>query len=425
MTMISLCRGVKMILHANQQLISDDQHRWRVLVAGRRFGKSFLAMNEVAKIARYPNKRIFLIYPTYRQARQVIWEEFKARLREKNWLKKVNETDLSFTLRNNTKISLRGADNADSLRGVSLDYAVFDEFAMIDESAWTEVIRPALSDRQGGALFITTPMGQTNWAYDLYLRGQDPNETQWKSWTMRTIDGGRVTEEEIEQARQDLDSHSFEQEYLATFLTFSNRVHYSFDRAENVRPYTDPIPDMLYIGLDFNVGMMSATVFTRQGDIAYAIDEIALYSSNTFEICEEIRNRYPRQKIWVYPDPSGSARRSSAASGQTDHTILRNAGFVVKAPNSHNPVRDGINAVNSKLCSATGLRTLFFDPKCKKSIESMEKHTYKLNSSVPDKESGFDHFSDSIRYFIDYEFPVKRERKHDPLAAKRWTHQIA
>ena len=412
-----------MKLHPNQKLISDDQTRFRVLVAGRRFGKSFLAMNEVAKVARYPDKRIFMIYPTYRQARQIIWEEFKTRLRDINWLQKVNETDLTFTLKNNTKISLRGADNADSLRGVSLDMAVFDEFAMIEQQAWTEVIRPALSDRQGSALFITTPMGQNNWAYDLYQRGQDPDEQNWQSWTMRTIDGGRVTEEEIEQAKQDLDSHSFEQEYLATFNTFSNRIHYSFDRSLNSQQYTDPTPALIYVGLDFNVGMMSAVIFARTGETIHAIDEIALYSSNTFEVCDEIKSRYPSSRVYVYPDPSGSARRSSAASGQTDHTILRNAGFVVKAPNSHNPVRDGINAVNSKLCSASGLRTFFVDPKCKKTIESLEKHTYKMNTSIPDKDSGYDHFSDSIRYFIDYEFPIRREREltNQPT---RWTHQV-
>lgn len=414
-----------MKLHPNQQLISDDPHRFRVLVAGRRFGKSFLAMNEVAKVARYPNKRIFMVYPTYRQARQIIWDEFRNRLHDVNWLKKVNETDLTFTLTNNTKISLRGADNEDSLRGVSLDMAVFDEFAMISQSAWTDVIRPALSDRQGTALFITTPMGQSNWAYDLYLRGQDSTQSQWRSWSMRTIDGGRVTDEEIEAAKQDLDTRSFEQEYLATFVTFSNRIHYSFDREQNVRVYTDPTPSILYVGLDFNVGCMSATVFARQGDIIHAIDEIALYSSNTFEVAEEIRQRYPTQRIWVYPDPSGSARRSSAATGQTDHTILRNAGFVVKAPNAHNPVRDGINAVNSKLCSASGVRTFFIDPKCKKTIESMEKHTYKMNSSIPDKDSGYDHFSDSVRYFIDYEFPIKRDRDTTQPQLRRWTHQIA
>jgi phage terminase large subunit len=147
-----------------------------------------------------------------------------------------------------------------------------------------------------------------------------------------------------------------------------------------------------------------------------------LLSSNTDEVVREIRNRYPTQKIQIYPDPAGNQRKTSA-SGATDISILRNAGFTVKVPNSHNPVRDGINAVNSKLCSATGQRTFFVDPKCKKTIESLEKHSYKEGSSIPDKDSGFDHFSDSIRYYIDYDFPVRRTV--EPQIPKRWGHALA
>lgn len=123
----------------------------------------------------------------------------------------------------------------------------------------------------------------------------------------------------------------------------------------------------------------------------------------------EIRNRYPTQKVVVYPDPSGSARKTSAASGVTDHVILRNAGFTVKSPHAHNPVRDGINAVNSKLKNALGERTYFVDPKCKKSIESLEKYSYKEGTSIPDKDNKYDHFADALRYYIDYDFPVRRE----------------
>jgi len=341
-----------------------------------------------------------------------------------NWVDRVNESDLTITLKNGSRISLRGADNPDSLRGVGLDGIIMDEFAMIEEKAWTEVLRPTLSDRRGTALFISTPMGTANWAYDLYNRGCDPSEHQWEAWSFRTIDGGNVSAAEIEQARRDLDQRTFNQEYLATFESYQNRIYYAFDRGTNIQEWTKPIPDIVYIGLDFNVGMMSASVFAREGDNVYAIDEIALYSSNTAEMVAEISGRYPRKKIFVYPDPSGSARKSSA-SGHTDHTILANAGFVVKAPHSHNPVRDGINAVNTKLCNAAGQRTFFVDPKCKKIIESLEKHTYKENSNnVPDKDSGFDHFSDSIRYFIDYVFPVKRDIDPRELIPRRWGHNL-
>jgi hypothetical protein len=413
-----------MKLSEKQRLISDSGARFRVAICGRRFGKTYLAMNEVAKIARFPGRRIFLVYPTYRQARQVIWEIFKYKLQDLNWIKKINETDLTMILKNGSRISLRGADNPDSLRGVGLDAVVMDEFAMIEEKAWTEVLRPTLSDKGGSALFISTPYGTQNWAYDLYQRGLDPTEHQWESFQFTTLDGGNVPLEEIEQARRDLDARTFRQEYEATFENYVGRIYYAFDRAVNVRSWEQDIPAILHVGLDFNVGMMSASIFAQNKDIIHAIDEIALYSSNTTEIVEEIRARYPKQKIFVYPDPSGSARKTSA-SGATDHTILANAGFVVKAPHKHNPVRDGINAVNSRLKTTTGEHKMFVDPRCKKIIESLEKHCYKEGTSQPDKDSGFDHFSDSIRYCIDYMFPIKKDRDPNQYQPRRWGHAIA
>lgn len=413
-----------MKLSTKQKVISHSGARFRVAICGRRFGKSYLAMNEVAKVARFPNKRIFIVYPTYRQARQVIWEIFKHRLQDLNWIKKVNETDLTMTLKNGSRISLRGADNPDSLRGVGLDFCVLDEFAMIDEKAWTEVLRPTLSDKQGSALFISTPYGTQNWAFDLYQRGLDPTEHQWESFQYTTLDGGNVPAEEIEQAKKDLDTRTFRQEYEATFENYVGRIFYAFDRTKNIKVWEQDIPAVIHVGLDFNVGMMSASIFAQTGDVIHAIDEIALYSSNTTEIMEEIRARYPRQKIFVYPDPSGAARKTSA-SGATDHTILANAGFIVKAPHKHNPVRDGINAVNSRLKTAQNEIKMFVDPKCKKIIESLEKHCYKEGTSQPDKDSGHDHFADSVRYCIDYMFPVRKDRDPNQYQPKRWGHGIA
>lgn len=405
-----------------QQVISDCTARWRVAVCGRRFGKSFLAINEIAKFARFPNRNVWYVAPTYRMTKQIILDPLKAELQRVRWVKKINESDLTITLVNGSKISLRSADNPDSLRGSSLDAVIMDEFAFIKEKVWTESLRPALSDRQGHALFITTPVGTQNWAYDMYMRGLDPTEEQWASFQYRTIDGGFVTEEEIEQAKRDLDSRTFNQEYCATFESYANRIFYAFDRNENIRPYNDPVPQIIYAGLDFNVGQMSCTLFARKGDVIHAFDEISLLSSNTDEVVAEIRNRYPNQKIQVYPDPAGNQRKTSA-SGATDISILRNAGFTVKVPHAHNAVRDGINAVNSKLCSADGRRTFFIDPKCKKTIESLEKHAYKEGTSIPDKDSGFDHFSDSIRYYIDFDFPVRRNvEQQEP---QRWGMRLA
>jgi hypothetical protein len=405
-----------------QELVSQSTARFRVLVAGRRMGKSWLAMNEMAKTARLPKKNVWYISPSYRQSKQIIWDELKSQLLNINWIKKINETDLTLILRNGSKISLRGADNPDSLRGVALDFVVFDEFALIDEKAWTEVIRPTLSDRKGSAMFITTPAGTANWAFDLYNKGLAGAEN-WQSFQFTTLDGGNVPLEEIEQARQDLDDRTFKQEYLATFESYANRVYYAFDRAWNLQPWERPTPTTIYCGIDFNISPMSISIFSMEGEVIHQIDEICINSSNTQEAANELKERYPKTKIFAYPDPACRQRKTSAGT-DTDLTILQNNGFIVKCPNSHNPVRDGINAVNSKLRSSTGKTTYFIDPKCKHSIASLEKHSYKEGTSQPDKDDGYDHMADSIRYFIDYVFPVKRDRDPDLYQPSRFGHSI-
>ena len=411
-----------MPLSRPQQTISESSARFRVVVAGRRFGKTYLAIRELSRAARFPNRNCWFVAPTYRMCKQIVWDGLKHKLQDLNWVSRINESDLTITLKNGSKISLRGADNPDSLRGVALDFLAMDEFAFIDESAWTSVLRPTLSDRQGSAMFITTPIGR-NWAFDLYQKGLDPSEHQWASFSYTTIEGGRVSAEEIEQARRDLDARTFRQEYEATWEEYANRIYYAFDRSLNVRRYTDPAPTHISVGLDFNVGQMSATLFARSGDTIHAFDEISLYSSNTAEMAAELQARYPKARFTVYPDPAGSARKSSADIGVTDHTILRNAGFTVKVPHSHNPVKDGINAVNSMLCNSRGEQRFYVDPQCRKTIESLEKHTYKEGTSQPDKDSGHDHFSDAVRYFIDYEFPVKRDVIRDYHEPRRWGHR--
>jgi phage terminase large subunit len=357
-------------------------------------------------------------------AKGIVWKKLKYKLQDLNWTQKVNESELTITLKNGSTISLKGADNADSLRGVGLDFLVLDEFADIDPEAWYEVLRPTLADKQGKALFIGTPKGIGNWAHEIYAMETEAPQ-QWSSHTYTTLDGGQVTEEEIESARRDLDEKTFRQEFLATFETYTGRIFYNFDRKQHVKkwePKGTRDLEIVYIGMDFNIDPMSAVVFVREGDVLHAIDEIRLFSSNTQETVEEIKSRYAKSKVWCYPDPA-SRQRKTSAGGATDLTILQNAGFIVKCPHSHNPVRDGINAVNARLKSEQGQIKLFFDPRCKHTIESMERFTYKEGSSQPDKDSGYDHMADAIRYAVDYVFPIKKDTS-DILQPSRWAHNI-
>ena len=409
-----------MPLKERQRIIANDPRRFKVAICGRRFGKTTLAIWLMCREAAQPDREIFYIAPTYRQAKLICWKKLKNKLLDLRWVKKVNETELSIQLKNGSTISLKGADGgAQNLRGVGLDAVIMDEAAIIDEEAWTEVLRPALSDRQGWALFISTPAG-LNWVKDLYdLAAIYPDE--WASFQYTSLEGGNIPEEEIEAARRVLDEKTFKQEYEGSFETFSGRIAYAFDRSYNVKPYEGRLPEELHIGIDFNVDPISAVVAVKRDQILHCVDEIRIFGSNTDELVEEIKNRYVGNKIICYPDPAGSARRTSAQN-RTDHSILKNAGFRVLAPASHNPVRSGINAVNAKLRSSTGVSTLFFDPRCKYTIECLEKFTYKQGTSIPDKDSGFDHQFDALRYMTDYLYPIRTQIKPQPPVM--WGHRI-
>ena len=410
-----------MPLNPGQQVVSASEHRFKVVIAGRRWGKTWLATRSLARAVREPNRRAWYIAPSYRMARQIVWDALKWRLQDLKWVQKINESELTITLRNNSTISLRGADNPDSLRGVGLDFIVMDEFAMIDEKAWTEVLRPTLSDRNGSAMFISTPMGTSNWAYDLYNRAQ--SDPAWSSWTFRTIDGGNVSAEEIEQARRDLSDRQFRQEYEATFETYSGRIYYNFDRERNLKKFDSEVPREILVFADFNVNPISAAVAVETGRGIHIIDEIVIYGSNTDELVDEIRNRYPTQSVKVYPDPAGVQRKTSAG-GRTDITILENAKFRVFYHRNHPAVRDRINAVNAALLSADETVSLWIDPKCRTVIECLEKQLYKEGTQIPDKDGGYDHMNDAIGYGVEYLRPLRRER--EPVAQPRaWGHQSA
>lgn len=412
-----------MSLSAAQAQVAQDSHRFRTLITGRRFGKTTLAIREMARYAAPPNQTVWYVAPSYRMAKGIVWRKLKHRLQDLNWTERCNESELTIYLRNGSEISLKGAENADSLRGRAINFLVMDEFADIDPEAFYEVLRPTLADTQGHALFCGTPKGIGNWSYDLYqMPREDPEH--WASWQFTTLQGGFVSPSEVAEARALLDERTFQQEFEANFITAGNRVWYSFDRMHNVKPWTGAVPQLISVGMDFNIDPMSAVVFARQGDDVWAIDEIEMYSSNTQEMVAELLTRYPRSdrsRIWCYPDPA-SRQRKTSAGGATDLSILQNAGFTVKAPSAHNPIRDGVNAVNSMLCSASGQRRFFVDPKCRRLIECLERHNYKSGTSQPDKDSGYDHLTDAARYYFDYVWPVRREVEYQP--PQRWAHGI-
>ena len=405
-----------MKLTESQKEILNHPARFKVVVSGRRFGKTFASIASLAKHAAKPYSKVMYVAPSYRMAKQIVWEDLKDMLREKNWIKKINESELTIILVNSSTIMLRSVDNPDSIRGLGLDHIVIDEAADVSklEEAWNAVLRPCLSDREGSAMIISSPKGR-GYLYDLYQNEQ--RLPDWKSWQYTTIQGGIVTQEEILTAQAQLDERTFKQEYLAQWVDYSGLIYYAFGD-HNIVQREDLLEagTMLHIGIDFNVdpGCAVIGVKTRYG--LHIIDELEIYGTNTQEMCTEIQRKYKNRRTIVYPDASGAQRRTSA-NGITDHIILSNAGFQLKVGAINPAVKDRIASVNSVLKHDNCRLTI--DPTCVKVLNGLGKHVYKEGTRQPEKHSGLDHFNDALGYMVNHLFPINQKPVTNHLAGVR------
>ena len=179
-----------MLLTTPQTEIFTSSARFRTVVAGRRFGKTFLSTIEILRAAiGGKNRNVWYIAPTYSSAKEIAWNMLIQTIPEE-YIYKTNETALTIKLINGSAIALKGAEKPNNLRGRALDFVVLDEFADMRPETWSEVIRPSLSDRQGSCIFIGTPKGRNHF-YDIWadaLTGKD----NWESFQYTTIDGGNV-----------------------------------------------------------------------------------------------------------------------------------------------------------------------------------------------------------------------------------------
>jgi hypothetical protein len=400
-------------LSGPQGEVFESEARFRVLIAGRRFGKTYLASAELVKAAVATSGALcWYVSPTYGLARDTTWPMLKA-LVPWPYVLRANETDFSLELKNGSKIALRSADRPDRLRGVGLDLLVMDEFTEISPSAWTEVLRPALADREGRALFIGTPKG-FNWAYDLYVHGQD-GDANWASWQFRTIDGGRVTPEEVELSRATSDPRIFAQEFLASFETLQGRVYSNFKRAQwpegNVDTDVVDTGAELLVGMDFNIDPMSCVIGVKAGDELHILDAWELPISNTEEMAAVLKEKYPGRSLIICPDPSANQRRTSAPTGQTDITILKRAGFQVDVASSAPLIVDRVNNTQANLL-AGDRRRVHIHPRAEKYLRALDGLTYKEGTNLPNKglKPPLDHIADAGDYLLWQRFNLLEDR---------------
>ena len=389
---------IEWTLNKTRKEIIQDPSRFKVIVAGRRWGKTILSLMYLLKDPFQQGERRWFITPTYKQGKMIVFPILRQMFSGFAGAK-LNETEMSVIFDNGAELSVKGADNENALRGVELTKCVMDEMAYIKPHVWEEIVYPMLATTKGTVLFIGTPNGY-DMMYDLYSRGQ--SEPDWKSWQFKTIDGGFVPADEIARARRTMDGVRFRQEFEASFETSGNRAAWNFDRNLHVKKAKE-LATYKWWGCDFNVDYMTAVLACQfsDGTIHY-YDEIRLKNSNTEEMARKMKAIEP--KVETYPDPSGSAR--STTSNKSDHQILRDFDFIIRAKKAHPSHIDRLNALNRKLLDAYGNVSMPIDPKCVYLIKDLEQVQRDKKGGIDKSQIELTHSLDACSYAISYKFPV-------------------
>ena len=409
---------VRLALHAGQAAVyrAKRKVRFRVVVAGRRWGKTHLARTELIAAALEGGPgHYWYVAPDRQMAKDIMWRALKQAI-DPSWMAGTpSETELSITLVNGAVISLKGAEDPDRLRGRALRFVVLDEFADMRPETWEEVLRPALADFQAPALFIGTPKAY-NALYSLFLRGQTGGDPDWQSWQFRTVDNPTMSKAEIESARLSMDARTYRQEYEASFEAVGGRAYVAFSRVRHVAPVTLDTAFPVAVSFDFNINPAVAIIGQRQGDRAVIWREVflkGLGGDATREAAQAAAAHLARAgwrgRVRVYGDPAGKAGKTT---GPSDHQVVRQVfpGCEWAVAHAQPHPRDRVASVNWR-CEQDALTV---DPSCIHLVADFEQVTLKDNGDL-NKEPGalLTHISDAAAYFIIREWPVVRRQ---PLA---------
>ena len=386
-------------LHSNQFKVFTDPSRFRVLVAGRRFGKTVLAIFELINSAFHRQGTVnWYCSPTYRQSKMIAWKLLLKYLHPALIKGKPNEVDLIVELKNGSEICLKGVDNENNLRGVGVHFIVLDEFAQYKENVWQEVLRPMLTDTKGRALFIGTPAGK-NAFYDLYLKGIR-GENGYKSFHFKTSDSPYIEKIEIDEARVQLNETYFRQEYEASFEDFVGLIYPEFHESHVIEP-CDLGEVMRYVAIDPAVSGTTAALWG--GVDIYGnwtiYDEYYEQNKRVNEVCEELSKRDIPSSYFI--DPASRARNVqkegklySIFDEYIDNGIICCLG--------ENDVNSGINRVAEHF-KANKIRIF---KNCKNLIYELQRYHWSeeretVNGmSKPRPYKHLDHAVDTLRYLI-------------------------
>src|SRR6056300_1824295 len=198
-----------------QQEVFSDPTRFKIVAAGRRTGKSRLAAwLLIINSLQTERGHVYYVAPTQGQARDIMWTTLLELANPV--IKSSHINNLQITLINGCTISLKGADRPETMRGVSLKFLVMDEYADMKPSVWEQILRPALADQKGEAMFIGTPMGRNHF-YELYHYATMGDDETYRGWHFTSYDNPILDPSEIDMAKKSMSSYAFRQEFMASF----------------------------------------------------------------------------------------------------------------------------------------------------------------------------------------------------------------
>ena len=432
---------MKVKLNNWQYKVANDNHRFRIVCAGRRSGKSVLSRLIVLQWALKNNGNYWIVSPSYKQAKMIHWQELQKEV-PYEWVSKKNEVDLSLTLKNGSIIELKGAENPDALRGVKLRGLIIDEIASIRNWnwLWSEVLRPTLTDYEAPALFISTPKGFNHFK-ELYEQGQKNLNSAYISWRFTTYENPYIKKEEIDNAKKELTEDTFAQEYLADFRKYTGLVYKEFQREVHViEPFEIPegSGQGIFRGIDF--GSTNPTsclwIYVDADENWFIFDEHYATGQTIDYHAGVINSKTKRNITGTYGDPSGAQWISEFAQ----RGIYITPATKETGTNFNSWVRYGIEKVAEKLktipghqvpilqqTSSNACPSLYLFSTCTNTIREFETYRWKekavtqaqdLNEpDIPEKAN--DHAMDALRYFaVSYEKPATDSFPEDETAKR-------
>jgi hypothetical protein len=429
---IKLHRGQSEVL---KYLFSEKTGtRYAATVASRGFGKSYLAsvaatmaVHELLEMPEdTPNKNVSIICPTYQQSLDIYWPLLAYNLGLEDYAEKSSQTAGTFWFQNNVKLKLWSYEASERMRGSGQYFVVGDEVSDWTgqpglKESWESIIQPAMTTRWAGnhkALIIGTPKGM-NYFYDMC--NFETLDNRWKTFRYTYRDSPYLSTEEIERTKRLIDPMKFAREYECSFEDSGAKVFYMFDRKTHVTadlPYFSSDTankEDVHVAIDFNIGIMAAVVFAVRAGQIHILEDMQNVL-DTEQLAKKLKGQFKDKghRVFAYPDPAGRARKTSAVAGATDFSILESHGIICRAHKAAPPIVDSVAAVNRKFKNANGDIDMYVHPRAEHTIRSLERTIWvenNPNTAQISKTENIEHWTDALRYAVEYLFPVRSGTK--------------